>query len=122
MINGRQLFPENFHFASGRVQTLMHSLAFLSRHNRVHLASILSCSDVGAPFRCLSPAAFLKACIPGMFVSVFGSDPQFLNSVRLWDFIEEREQRGGRQYDGEVSELGELFMQLSGAGHEGTPH
>uniref|UniRef100_A0A3B3QT54 E3 ubiquitin-protein ligase makorin-2 n=1 Tax=Paramormyrops kingsleyae TaxID=1676925 RepID=A0A3B3QT54_9TELE len=46
---------------------------------------------------------------------------RFLNSVRLWDFIEEREQRGARQYDGEVSELGELFMQLSGAGHEGPP-
>ncbi|KAJ8258647.1 hypothetical protein COCON_G00176590 [Conger conger] len=41
---------------------------------------------------------------------------RFLNSVRLWDFIEEREHRGGPQYEDEVSELGELFMQLSGAG------
>lgn len=43
---------------------------------------------------------------------------QFLNSVRLWDFIEEREHRGLPQYEDEVNELGELFMQLSGAGDE----
>ncbi|XP_065122034.1 E3 ubiquitin-protein ligase makorin-2 [Paramisgurnus dabryanus] len=43
---------------------------------------------------------------------------RFLNSVRLWDFIEEREQRGVPQYEDEVNELGELFMQLSGGGDE----
>lgn len=41
---------------------------------------------------------------------------QFLSSVRLWDFIEEREHRGTPVDEDEVSELGELFMQLSGAG------
>lgn len=41
---------------------------------------------------------------------------RFLNSVRLWDFIEEREHRGTAQDEDEVNELGELFMQLSGAG------
>ncbi|MBN3297747.1 MKRN2 ligase, partial [Amia calva] len=45
---------------------------------------------------------------------------RFLNSVRLWDFIEEREQRGGRPYEDQVSELGELFMQLSGADTDGA--
>ncbi|XP_006631172.2 E3 ubiquitin-protein ligase makorin-2 [Lepisosteus oculatus] len=45
---------------------------------------------------------------------------RFLNAVRLWDFIEEREQRGARQPDDEaVAELGELFLQLSGADGEG---
>ncbi|KAK2874570.1 hypothetical protein QQF64_003232 [Cirrhinus molitorella] len=43
---------------------------------------------------------------------------RFLNSVRLWDFIEEREHRGTPQYEDEVNELGELFMQLSGAGDQ----
>ncbi|KAG9260357.1 E3 ubiquitin-protein ligase makorin-2 [Astyanax mexicanus] len=43
---------------------------------------------------------------------------RFLNSVRLWDFIEEREHRGVPQFEDEVNELGELFMQLSGAGDE----
>ncbi|KAJ7994390.1 hypothetical protein DPEC_G00248790 [Dallia pectoralis] len=44
---------------------------------------------------------------------------RFLNSVRLWDFIEEREQRGVAQpQDDEVSELRELFMQMSGPGAE----
>uniref|UniRef100_A0A9J7Z1U3 E3 ubiquitin-protein ligase makorin-2 n=1 Tax=Cyprinus carpio carpio TaxID=630221 RepID=A0A9J7Z1U3_CYPCA len=43
---------------------------------------------------------------------------RFLNSVRLWDFIEEREHRGTAQDEDEVTELGELFMQLSGAGDQ----
>lgn len=43
---------------------------------------------------------------------------KFLNSVRLWDFIEEREHRAVPQYEDEVNDLGELFMQLSGAGEE----
>ncbi|XP_030632970.1 E3 ubiquitin-protein ligase makorin-2 [Chanos chanos] len=46
---------------------------------------------------------------------------RYLNSVRLWDFIEEREHRGVPHHDDEVSELGELFMQLSGAGDESSP-
>ncbi|XP_033879838.2 E3 ubiquitin-protein ligase makorin-2-like [Acipenser ruthenus] len=45
---------------------------------------------------------------------------RFLNSVRLWDFIQEREHRGERQHEDEVSELGELFMQLSGADQEAS--
>lgn len=44
---------------------------------------------------------------------------RFLNSVRLWDFIEEREQRATPlRFEDEVNDLGELFMQLSGAGEE----
>ncbi|XP_036415229.1 probable E3 ubiquitin-protein ligase makorin-2 [Colossoma macropomum] len=46
---------------------------------------------------------------------------RFLNSVRLWDFIEEREHRGVPQYEDEVNELGELFMQLSAAGEDSGP-
>ncbi|NXP30848.1 MKRN2 ligase, partial [Leiothrix lutea] len=40
---------------------------------------------------------------------------RFFNSVRLWDFIEDRESRGAPGADSEVTELGELFMHLSGA-------
>lgn len=40
---------------------------------------------------------------------------QFFNSVRLWDFIEDRESRSAPGADSEVTELGELFMHLSGA-------
>lgn len=54
---------------------------------------------------------------------------RFLNNVRLWDFIEEREHRAvpHPQQDDEVSELRELFMQMSGPGDESgvpppTPH
>ncbi|XP_020339629.1 probable E3 ubiquitin-protein ligase makorin-2 isoform X1 [Oncorhynchus kisutch] len=43
---------------------------------------------------------------------------RFLNSVRLWDFIEDREQRSVAQPQDEVSELRELFMQMSGPGRE----
>ncbi|NWX98054.1 MKRN2 ligase, partial [Nothoprocta ornata] len=39
---------------------------------------------------------------------------QFFNSVRLWDFIEDRESRTVSSADDEVTELGELFMHLSG--------
>ncbi|XP_039627242.1 probable E3 ubiquitin-protein ligase makorin-2 [Polypterus senegalus] len=39
---------------------------------------------------------------------------RFLNSVRLWDFIEEREHRGVPQYEDQVEELSELFMELQG--------
>ncbi|XP_062315657.1 E3 ubiquitin-protein ligase makorin-2 [Osmerus eperlanus] len=49
---------------------------------------------------------------------------RFLNNVRLWDFIEEREHRAvpHPQHDDEVSELRELFMQMSGPGDEsGVP-
>ncbi|NWR36668.1 MKRN2 ligase, partial [Tachuris rubrigastra] len=38
---------------------------------------------------------------------------RFFNSVRLWDFIEDRESRAGPGTD-QVTELGELFMHLSG--------
>uniref|UniRef100_A0A8C3TUY9 E3 ubiquitin-protein ligase makorin-2 n=1 Tax=Catharus ustulatus TaxID=91951 RepID=A0A8C3TUY9_CATUS len=40
---------------------------------------------------------------------------RFFNSVRLWDFIEDRESRSVPSADSEVTELGELFMHLSGA-------
>ncbi|NXF99636.1 MKRN2 ligase, partial [Sakesphorus luctuosus] len=40
---------------------------------------------------------------------------RFFNSVRLWDFIEDRESRSAPGPDSDVSELGELFMHLSGA-------
>ncbi|NWY67440.1 MKRN2 ligase, partial [Erithacus rubecula] len=43
---------------------------------------------------------------------------RFFNSVRLWDFIEDRESRSTPGADGEVAELGELFMHLSGAEEE----
>ncbi|NXF06137.1 MKRN2 ligase, partial [Smithornis capensis] len=43
---------------------------------------------------------------------------RFFNSVRLWDFIEDRESRSAPGADGEVTELGELFMHLSGAQEE----
>lgn len=45
---------------------------------------------------------------------------RFQNSVRLWDFIEEREHRSVPQLEDEVNDLGELFMQLSGASD--APH
>lgn len=40
-----------------------------------------------------------------------------MNSVRLWDFIEEREQRSApplRPFGDDLSELREFFMQMSG--------
>ncbi|KAM4893648.1 E3 ubiquitin-protein ligase makorin-2 isoform 1-T1 [Sylvia borin] len=40
---------------------------------------------------------------------------RFFNSVRLWDFIEDRESRSAPGADSDVTELGELFMHLSGA-------
>ncbi|KAM4613372.1 E3 ubiquitin-protein ligase makorin-2 [Polymixia lowei] len=48
---------------------------------------------------------------------------RFLNSVRLWDFIEEREQRSvppPPSHDDDVTELRELFMQMSGPNHDST--
>lgn len=47
---------------------------------------------------------------------------RFLHSVRLWDFIEEREHRDVPQQvgDDEVAELGDLFMHLSGADQHTT--
>ncbi|MEQ2176266.1 hypothetical protein GOODEAATRI_026275, partial [Goodea atripinnis] len=44
------------------------------------------------------------------------SGPVFMNSVRLWDFIEEREQRSAPPLltlDDDITELRELFMQMS---------
>uniref|UniRef100_A0A8C5F9R4 E3 ubiquitin-protein ligase makorin-2 n=1 Tax=Gadus morhua TaxID=8049 RepID=A0A8C5F9R4_GADMO len=48
---------------------------------------------------------------------------RFLNSVRLWDFIEEREQRSLPtlpSHDDDVTELRELFMQMSAPANEST--
>lgn len=42
-----------------------------------------------------------------------------MNSVRLWDFIEEREHRAVPSLDDDITELRELFMQMSGPSHEG---
>ncbi|NWZ93405.1 MKRN2 ligase, partial [Nesospiza acunhae] len=47
---------------------------------------------------------------------------RFFNSVRLWDFIEDRESRSAPGADAEVTELGELFMHLSGAEEEPSEH
>ncbi|XP_017688284.1 PREDICTED: probable E3 ubiquitin-protein ligase makorin-2 [Lepidothrix coronata] len=44
---------------------------------------------------------------------------RFFNSVRLWDFIEDRESRAAPDTD-QVTELGELFMHLSGAEEDPT--
>ncbi|XP_023264049.1 probable E3 ubiquitin-protein ligase makorin-2 isoform X1 [Seriola lalandi dorsalis] len=47
---------------------------------------------------------------------------RFMNSVRLWDFIEEREQRSVPPLpalDDDMAELRELFMQMSGPSHDG---
>ncbi|XP_056380223.1 E3 ubiquitin-protein ligase makorin-2 isoform X2 [Hyla sarda] len=40
---------------------------------------------------------------------------RFFNAVRLWDFIEDRENRSLPSTDDAVTELGDLFMHLSGA-------
>lgn len=47
---------------------------------------------------------------------------QFMNNVRLWDFIEEREQHSAPPLPSlhdDISELRELFMQMSGPSHDG---
>uniref|UniRef100_A0A8D3CXV0 E3 ubiquitin-protein ligase makorin-2 n=1 Tax=Scophthalmus maximus TaxID=52904 RepID=A0A8D3CXV0_SCOMX len=47
---------------------------------------------------------------------------RFMNNVRLWDFIEEREQRSAPplpSLDDDITELRELFMQMSGPSHDG---
>ncbi|XP_061899225.1 E3 ubiquitin-protein ligase makorin-2-like [Entelurus aequoreus] len=47
---------------------------------------------------------------------------RFMNNVRLWDFIEEREQHPGRplpSLDDDITELRELFMQLSAPSQDG---
>lgn len=41
-----------------------------------------------------------------------------MNRVRLWDFIEEREQRAAPPLDDDITELRQLFMQMSGPGAE----
>ncbi|XP_061864571.1 E3 ubiquitin-protein ligase makorin-2 isoform X2 [Colius striatus] len=46
---------------------------------------------------------------------------RFLSSVRLWDFIEDRENRTVSSTEEEVAELGELFMHLSGADEDSAP-
>lgn len=50
-----------------------------------------------------------------------------MNSVRLWDFIQEREQQAApppHTLHDDITELRELFMLMSGPGHaqpEATP-
>ncbi|KAM8913377.1 E3 ubiquitin-protein ligase makorin-2 isoform 1-T1 [Spinachia spinachia] len=44
---------------------------------------------------------------------------RFMNNVRLWDFIEEREQRPATSsLDDDITEMRELFMQMSGPSHD----
>ncbi|XP_013875515.1 E3 ubiquitin-protein ligase makorin-2 [Austrofundulus limnaeus] len=45
---------------------------------------------------------------------------RFMNNVRLWDFIQEREQQATPlpSMDDDITELRELFMQMSGPGQE----
>ncbi|MEE6501590.1 hypothetical protein FKM82_004262, partial [Ascaphus truei] len=43
---------------------------------------------------------------------------RFFNSVRLWDFIEDRENRSNPNAEDPVTDLGELFMHLSGGDQE----
>ncbi|XP_041807879.1 probable E3 ubiquitin-protein ligase makorin-2 [Chelmon rostratus] len=46
---------------------------------------------------------------------------RFMNSVRLWDFIEEREQQSATplpSLNDDITELRELFMQMSGPSHD----
>lgn len=50
-----------------------------------------------------------------VFVVTWWLSLQFFNSVRLWDFIENRETRQvPSTEDVDVAELGDLFMHLSG--------
>jgi len=42
-----------------------------------------------------------------------------MNSVRLWDFIEERDQRPAASLDDDITEMRELFMQMSGPSNDG---
>ncbi|XP_068451341.1 E3 ubiquitin-protein ligase makorin-2 [Clinocottus analis] len=44
---------------------------------------------------------------------------RFMNSVRLWDFIEEREHRPASSLDDDITEMRELFMQMSGPSNDG---
>ncbi|XP_056294249.1 E3 ubiquitin-protein ligase makorin-2 isoform X2 [Pseudoliparis swirei] len=44
---------------------------------------------------------------------------RFMNSVRLWDFIEERDQRPAASLDDDITEMRELFMQMSGPSNDG---
>lgn len=46
---------------------------------------------------------------------------RFMNNVRLWDFIEEREQQSAPPLpplSDDITELRELFMQMSGPSHD----
>ncbi|CAN9512232.1 unnamed protein product [Ophioblennius macclurei] len=46
---------------------------------------------------------------------------RFMNNVRLWDFIEEREQRSAPALHDDITELREVFMQMSGPSQDETP-
>ncbi|XP_018419318.1 PREDICTED: probable E3 ubiquitin-protein ligase makorin-2 isoform X1 [Nanorana parkeri] len=46
---------------------------------------------------------------------------RFFNAVRLWDFIEDREHRNIPTMEDDVTELGDLFMHLSGADQPDAP-
>lgn len=60
-----------------------------------------------------------RAWLP--FDSDLFCSPQFMNSVRLWDFIEEREQSSApplQAFADDITELRELFVQMSGPSPE----
>lgn len=44
-----------------------------------------------------------------------------MNSVRLWDFIEQRDQHSAMPLEDDITELRELFMQMSGPSHGEDP-
>ncbi|XP_008319477.1 E3 ubiquitin-protein ligase makorin-2 [Cynoglossus semilaevis] len=46
---------------------------------------------------------------------------RFMNSVRLWDFIEQRDQHSAMPLEDDITELRELFMQMSGPSHGEDP-
>lgn len=86
--------------SEGNIRVRVHRCCFDSKKK-------MRCADLGF---CSLLTLFVFLCVP-----------QFMNSVRLWDFIEEREQRSVpplAALDDDMAELTELFMQMSGPNHE----
>lgn len=83
---------------------------------RNHSCYFQSCSS-------LAQCSWVLQLINGVFVWVSSVCLlQFMNNVRLWDFIEEREQQSTLplpSFDDDITELRELFMQMSGPGNDG---
>ena len=65
-----------------------------------------------------------RACVWLLASINLFSSAQFMNSVRLWDFIEEREQSSApplQAFADDITELRELFVQMSGPDEEESP-